>query len=316
MNRPFRSSLSSHSSDIYSDEVYDSMIDWIRSVHLPLQPLPTGVPPEKDLSLRDAKGVLIDIYGTLLISRAGEVGTASLSSAEKFPLFDEFEKRGILFNRVTYSELQGRIRLLIKESHEKSDKEFPEVDILLIWQEVLVQLKRDGFYEGETDEITAAWASLIYEWSENPCDIMPGGDDFLADLIQREVPWGIVSNSQFYTPLICDALLGDKLEGETLSPSLSSWSFLLREAKPSPALFLPVLKELKDRHDILPDEVLYIGNDMRNDVCNFQSLGGRGVLFAGDATSLRWREKELPDASPRYCLNSWQNFLDFFSAYL
>jgi putative hydrolase of the HAD superfamily len=46
------------------------------------------------------------------------------------------------------------------------------------------------------------------------------------------------------------------------------------------------------RRGIRHDEVLYVGNDMLNDIMPANSVGFRTALFAGDARSLRLREDE------------------------
>jgi putative hydrolase of the HAD superfamily len=46
--------------------------------------------------------------------------------------------------------------------------------------------------------------------------------------------------------------------------------------------------ELRSR-GVAPHEVLYVGNDVRNDVLPAATVGFRTVLFAGDNRSLRWR---------------------------
>ena len=45
--------------------------------------------------------------------------------------------------------------------------------------------------------------------------------------------------------------------------------------------------------EIMPDEVLYVGNDMLNDIMPAQHVGFKTALFAGDKRSLRWRANDL-----------------------
>jgi putative hydrolase of the HAD superfamily len=46
------------------------------------------------------------------------------------------------------------------------------------------------------------------------------------------------------------------------------------------------------KRGISPESVLYVGNDMRNDIAPAARCGFRTALFAGDARSLRLRPDE------------------------
>ena len=46
---------------------------------------------------------------------------------------------------------------------------------------------------------------------------------------------------------------------------------------------------IRDRQGISAEQVLYVGNDLLNDVMAAASVGFRTALFAGDQRSLRWR---------------------------
>jgi putative hydrolase of the HAD superfamily len=48
---------------------------------------------------------------------------------------------------------------------------------------------------------------------------------------------------------------------------------------------------------VSPEEVLYVGNDMRNDIMPATKVGFQGVLFAGDSRSLRLRQKDASCAN-------------------
>jgi putative hydrolase of the HAD superfamily len=66
----------------------------------------------------------------------------------------------------------------------------------------------------------------------------------------------------------------------------------LAEAKPSTTLFARALAELSRVHGIKPHQVLYIGNDIRNDIDPAVRLGMNAALFAGDRRSLRTRRED------------------------
>jgi putative hydrolase of the HAD superfamily len=118
---------------------------------------------------------------------------------------------------------------------------------------------------------------------------MPEIIGVLEYLRSRGFMLGIVSNAQFYTPLLFPALTGGDLSSLGFSEDLLVWSYLLKTAKPSSLLFLEITRELRNEYAIAPREAVYIGNDMLNDVFAAGNVGLRTVLFAGDARSLRMR---------------------------
>jgi putative hydrolase of the HAD superfamily len=103
---------------------------------------------------------------------------------------------------------------------------------------------------------------------------------------------GLVSNAQFYTPLLFPALLGAEEHELGFHAELCAYSYRLGRAKPSTELFLEAGGQLRSRFGIEPAETLYVGNDMRNDIYAAQAAGCRTCLFAGDTRSLRMREDD------------------------
>jgi putative hydrolase of the HAD superfamily len=102
---------------------------------------------------------------------------------------------------------------------------------------------------------------------------------------------GIVSNAQFYTPLVLEHLLKRDLKSLGISPEMQVYSYRLGHAKPSPMLFDAARRSLATL-DISPRQTLYVGNDMLNDVWAARQAGLQTALFAGDARSLRRRSDD------------------------
>jgi putative hydrolase of the HAD superfamily len=100
---------------------------------------------------------------------------------------------------------------------------------------------------------------------------------------------GLISNAQFFTPLLFDAFFGKSPEELGFDPRLLCYSFEAGEAKPSPALFKMAVDGLKSR-GISPDAALFVGNDMLNDIYGAAAAGFKTARFAGDPRSLRLRK--------------------------
>jgi putative hydrolase of the HAD superfamily len=120
---------------------------------------------------------------------------------------------------------------------------------------------------------------------------MPGAARLLSFLKAAGFVLGIVSNAQFYTPLLFEAFFGGTPEALGFSPELLIYSYRVGEAKPSPVLFEKARDALM-KQGIGENETVCLGNDMRNDIYGAAQAGFRTVLFAGDRRSLRLREDD------------------------
>lgn len=158
----------------------------------------------------------------------------------------------------------------------------PEVDVREVWATVI-----ERHFQPPADAYDPEVIALEYELAVNPVWPMPGAAAVIRELASRSFNLGIVSNAQFYTPLILEALFGSTPEG--LGFRTCIWSFETGIAKPSAEIF----RRFLDAAEIeSPGTVLYVGNDMRNDIAAAQEVGMITALFAGDTRSLRLREDE------------------------
>jgi putative hydrolase of the HAD superfamily len=135
--------------------------------------------------------------------------------------------------------------------------------------------------------------ALRYELAVNPVFPMPGARETLEVLRKRGLRLGLISNAQFFTPLLFRDFFDDSPEELGFDPGLLIYSFEIGEAKPSPALFAPALERLSSL-GISPESCVYVGNDMLNDIYGAARSGFKTVLFAGDRRSLRLREDTPP----------------------
>ncbi|MFP4491408.1 MAG: HAD family hydrolase [Spirochaetaceae bacterium] len=289
------------------------LVDTAGAFQKDVSPLPTDIPPELK-PLDDIKAVLFDIYGTLVVSAAGEVGSAKettdIQQEEGRPGPKRFSSvlEGAGF--IVKSSAGQRAEQLYFEGIEKCHSElkeksvlYPEVNIIEIWHRLLTILAEEGLIREKNESHSFATntlydlkisikAAFFHEVTSNPVSSMPKAKEIVEALSENNLSLGIVSNAQFYTPLVLEALFGKSPERMGFSPELCTWSWKLREAKPSPGLFEIPLKRLSSTQGISPAEVLYIGNDMRNDILPAKNAGCKAVLFAGDRRSLRLRTED------------------------
>ena len=277
------------------DPLRSQLIQRIRELSCPLSPIPTDATAQP-YSLRKIRAVLFDVYGTLLVSGAGEVGTTKdvpvetdLSACLTAAGFSgDTEEAGICLADRLRREIHG-----LHEVRREEGVEYPEVDILKVWQEVLYALRAEGLLRGNVTGEAVQRLAVEYECLVNPVWPMPGMVETLHGLRDRGIKLGLVSNAQFFTPLLFAAFGYATWEELGIVETCCAWSYELLEAKPSPNLFEKALQVLEESHGIRAEEVLYIGNDMWNDVWGAAKMGMPALLFAGDTRSLRWRE-DLP----------------------
>ncbi|CAB1061212.1 Mannosylglucosyl-3-phosphoglycerate phosphatase [Olavius sp. associated proteobacterium Delta 1] len=242
-----------------------------------LKPIPTSFAPAGDLT-HDIRCVLFDIYGTLFVSGSGDISLAEQDSPQMEEIKFLLAKHEIQKSpRVLLDELHGAVKARHLELHLKGI-DFPEVKIDRIWRQVLQPKDQDSVRQFAAE----------FELISNPVYPMPNLADLLSTCRQKGLLMGIISNAQFYTPYLFNWFLDSDPVGLGFSPDLIFYSYCFEMAKPTVALFKMAADKLKEKQ-IQPASVLYIGNDMLNDIYPAQKSGFQTALFAGDGRSLRLR---------------------------
>ncbi len=253
-----------------------------------LAPLPTSLTPQGELR-ENIRCILFDIYGTLFISGSGDISLAKQKSPEVQELRQLLRKYTI---RKTPQTLLHEFYGAVETVHDKlrnKGVDFPEINIEQIWMQVL---------ETEDQHIIRSFA-VEFELIANPVFPMPNLEAMLSACRQKKILIGIISNAQFYTPYLFKWFLNSDPEGLGFDPGLLFYSYQHEVAKPSLILFKMAVAELKAK-GIQPVSVLYLGNDMLNDIYPARAVGFQTALFAGDKRSLRLRKNDprCADLSP------------------
>ncbi len=271
----------------------DPLPQRIRALCRPLAPQPTGQAPRLP-RLDGVRAVLFDVYGTLLVSGSGDVGTAAATDSAT-ALVEALAGAGC--PAASADAGPAGVTALdeaVRESHARARADgvdWPEVEIRDVWRAVLDRLAADGLVGAAVASDCVERLAVEYECRVNPTWPMPDAAATLDLLRTRGLRLGIVSNAQFYTPLLFEALLDEPPEALGFAPALCSWSYRVGAAKPSLRMFEAPLRALAV-DGITAGETLYVGNDMRNDVWTAARAGCRTALFAGDRRSLRLREDD------------------------
>jgi len=243
----------------------------------PLKPLPTKLSPEGQLR-PPVRCLLCDIYGTLLISGSGDLNQTHQKTPPQQAIVELMARYGV---GCTDTVLHRNLQAAIRETHCRAKAkgiDYPEVDIVKIWSQLLPSLA--------ATEVRAF--AVEYEMIMNPVWPMPGLVSLIKTCRNHDIRLGVISNAQFFTPLLFDWFLDADLQALGFDPQLIIFSYRYGRAKPSPLLFKMAADQLRmsgiDEH-----EVAFIGNDVRNDIAPSQQTGFQTILFAGDSRSLRLR---------------------------
>jgi putative hydrolase of the HAD superfamily len=246
--------------------------------------------------LEGIRSVLFDIYGTLLVSLQGESPGGS-GRLERDSMVAALLGSGLMPPDQEHANSIGEVAVrwlhesvaAVHEAQVAAGIGTPEVEIRLLWSGVVERLFSEGMIRRHTvSDVELAGLAVRYEALINPCWPMPGVREVLARLHASGILLGIISNSQFYTRDLLTVLLGDSLDDLGFHPDLEHYSFEYGEAKPGRRMFAAA-RQMLLVHGISADQVLYVGNDMLNDVLPANGEGFRTALFAGDARSLRLR---------------------------
>lgn len=244
------------------------------------------------------KAVVFDIYGTLLVSSSGDIDQAEISTKnlEKAMLGSNIElvDPGSRALEHILCDFEYTINICHQEA-KRNNVPYPEIDILTIWEIVLLHARRKGLvnFNGDANIMRL---TIVFEFLSNKVYPMPGMQSVIEGLKKRDYPLGIVSNAQFYTPVAMNYFMHKRVGLEEkityFEPELTVYSYKLGIGKPDTRLFAELVPVLKSKYGIEPNEVLFVGNDMLKDIYTSSKAGFKTVLFAGDKRSLRFRSDD------------------------
>ncbi|MCJ7772311.1 MAG: HAD family hydrolase [Desulfobacterales bacterium] len=246
---------------------------------MPLLSLPTNTKPSS--SIDDVfQCILFDVYGTLFISEAGDISSIKLNPYK-------IKNIDLLLSKYQIKKDVNRILKEYVDTISKKHKllqnsgiDTPEIQIDRVWNEIT----------DLSDESVLNFATE-FELIVNRVSPMPNLEKLITACRTSEILMGIISNAQFYTEYLFHWFLGAGPESLGFNKDMLLYSYLSGHAKPSPHMFKSASSRLKGI-GITENSVLYIGNDMLNDILPAKQVGFKTALFAGDARSLKLRKDD------------------------
>jgi putative hydrolase of the HAD superfamily len=152
----------------FSESQRTDLVDRIRRLSRPVEPLPTGETP-RPLPGAPVRAVLFDLYGTLYISAAGDIGTEETGARAVY--HEAAAAAGIQLPPGSRIDWGAEFRAEIARQHARRRADgvaCPEVDVRHIWRAVL---EPDG--RRMSDEAILRFAVEV-ECRINPVWPMPG----------------------------------------------------------------------------------------------------------------------------------------------
>ncbi|MCA9261717.1 MAG: HAD family hydrolase [Planctomycetales bacterium] len=294
----------------------ERIIQRIREASEPLLPRPVDCEPRVS-ALPEIRAVLVDVYGTLLVSASGDIGSADASVRGRAAV-DALGAVGMALDAPP-EQVDESWTGVIAAEHARlrgAGIPYPEVDVREIWPVVCQRIAEASSLSPisarRVDRLDWSQLAVEFEVRVNPVWPMPEAAETLQRLADRGRVMGIVSNAQFFTPLAWTATAGKSLGECGVAASLRYYSYEHREAKPGRGLYQRAVAGLAEA-GIAPSETLYVGNDMRNDIWPAAAVGFRTALFAGDERSLRRRD-ETPrherGPDPDVVITQWPQILE------
>jgi putative hydrolase of the HAD superfamily len=283
------------------------------------RPLEAVAYPSGGELLTDIRAVVFDVYGTLInywrremdqeATRRHLFGDACGKVAARFG-FTEYlaamnpeeppEK--------TLYDLYCGLIALRREKAQQPGITNPEIKVEEVWSIILLMLKRHGYCpeeraRGISAEQLPRYMAYAFNFFSLGRRLYPGVTGALSKLRDASIDLGIVSNAQFYTPMDLTLLIRDQSEGtyedfnELFDPDFTIFSFEWGAAKPDVFLFGKLYDALYERH-ILPQQTVFVGNDLVLDVAPAAAAGMRTAFFTGDRRSAYFHDQEgviIPD---------------------
>lgn len=270
----------------------------------PIERIDTGTMPKLQL-IEGIQVIVYDFYGTLFISGVGDIGVDDGEPDEKI-LLDVLSAAGVKVKHQDAGkkgfQIYNEVVENIISAYESKGIEYPEPDIRQVWKEVLEQMESHDLISFKQSEDLYDSISIEFEARMNPVWPMPHVFETLRHFKEKGFTQGIISNSQFYTPIVLEALADQTLNELGFSNEHLHWSYKEKMKKPGIQFYKNYLEKVEALdEDLRPENILYIGNDMLKDIYPAKTVGMKTALFAGDERSLKWRKEDsrcdkiLPD---------------------
>ncbi len=210
------------------------------------------------------RAVFFDLYGTLIDIRTDEDDPWVYATLAEY--------LGYWRVSITPAELAREYRARVRTHLEQSPERFPEVDISVVFREIMTQYRRSGPNDGIDTTQTIAVSVLFRTLTRRYFATVPDVHQVLERL-RAKYRIGLISDAQwvFTEPELEMADLTRYFPVRVLSSRIGV-------KKPSPRPFLQAMSAL----GVTPEASVYVGDNPPRDLAGARGTGMRCVIFRGE----------------------------------
>jgi len=214
---------------------------------------------QQEYRIMSIKGILFDLYGTLIDIETDESMEEIYRGIAHFLTY-----HGIHLHRWEVRDLYYQI---MKQQKEQSTEEYPEIDVESIWNTFLAQQGMESAFARK--ELATTLAQLYRGISRKRLQLYPSVKSVLDELKSTH---GLALISDAQPCYAFPEIRAVSLDGY-FDPIVISARYGFR--KPDRRLIQKALQRLS----LTPEEVLCVGNDMYRDIYGAKRLGIKTILF-------------------------------------
>jgi FMN phosphatase YigB (HAD superfamily) len=292
--------------------------DWLDNRNLIWPKLSAPVQPKASPSLKPLRGIRAvtwSLYGTLLRIADGRLlhqhsqqfrmQVALEKTIEEFNMWHSMSRKpGAPWENMLTQYAGVLEKLQMRGTKRKGD--FPEVDSSEVWWTLIGRLVKNEYswdesMYGDIDDLSLKVAYFFHMRLQG-VELAEHAVDALNAVDSASVAQALLADAQ---PFSLVQMLRAFRQVGTLPPATlfgadsMTLSCRLGVCKPSKSLYLHALQQFQQL-GISPQEVLHVGNRLRDDLAEAKRHGMRTALYAGDADSLQASKDDIrnPDIRP------------------
>lgn len=288
--------------------------EWLSGRKL-LWPAPPRLSPVKATPylkpLRGIKAVAWNVYGTLLRIADGQLlhlhpqplrmQVALEKTIEEFAMWNSMTRKP----GAPWEYMLHQVQEIVEEQRMAGTRvkgDVPEVNSAAVWRKIVGRLgKKEYPYDaaelGDEDELSEKIAYFFHA-SLQGTEAAAGALDTLRSIRDAGFSQGVVADAQCFTVVQLLRAFGAQGRlptlGDLFTPGCLTLSFQEGIRKPSKTLFRTAAERF-GREGVSPDQVLYVGSRLADDLVIARQAGFRTALYAGDGVSLNASSAELRD---------------------
>ena len=258
--------------------------------------------------LEGIRAVVWNVYGTLLRISDGRLlfdhpekmrmQIAMDKTVEEFKMWHSMNRKPGNPGELMYEQYAPILeRQLMSDTQQKGDH--PDADAPAIWRKLLSRLAEKGYsYDinlyGDPDEFSDK-VTYFFHLCLQGVEAAPNARDALMAVVDSSLTQSLLADAQSFT--LVQMLRALRVQG-TLPPlgglfSLGCMTLSFQDGlrKPSATLFRRCVDRFEDE-GIEPRQVLYVSNQLRDDLSIAKQAGMQTALYAADTLSLRAAKAE------------------------